>query len=155
MKNRSIKINRFLPYSRQNLDEGDIEEVCRVLKEDFITQGPRIERFEKKFAEYVGAEFAVACATGTAALHLSCQALKLGPGKNLITSPITFVASANCAQFVGADTCFADIDLKDYCISVEDLEKKLKNRKIDIIVVVHMSGHPADLEAIFTLKKKN
>ena len=154
MKNSSIKINRFLPYSRQNLDERDIEEVCRVLREDFITQGPRIERFEKKFAEYVGAKFAVACATGTAALHLSCQALKLGPGMNLITSPITFVASANCAQFVGADTCFADIDLKDHCISVEDLEKKLKNRKIDIIVVVHMSGHPANLEAIFELKKK-
>ena len=154
MKNCSIKTNRFLPYSRQNIDESDIEKVRRVLTEDFITQGPRIERFEKKFAKYVGAKFAVACATGTAALHLSCQALKLGPGMNLITSPITFVASANCAQFVGADTCIADIDLKDHCISVEDLEKKLKNRKIDIIVVVHMSGHPANLEAIFELKKK-
>ena len=77
MKKRSIKINRFLPYSRQNIDESDIEKVCRVLSEDFITQGPRIERFEKKFAKYVGAKFAVACATGTAALHLSCQALKL------------------------------------------------------------------------------
>jgi UDP-4-amino-4,6-dideoxy-N-acetyl-beta-L-altrosamine transaminase len=154
MKNPSIKVNRFLPYSRQNIDERDIEEVCRVLKEDFITQGPRIERFEKKFAEYVGTKFAVACATGTAALHLSCQALKLGPGKNLITSPITFIASANCAQFVGADTCFADIDLKDHCISAEALEKELKNKKIDIVVVVHMSGHPANLEAIFELKKK-
>ena len=77
MKNRSKKINRFLPYSRQNIDKSDIDEVSRVLREDFITQGPRIERFEKKFAKYVGAKFAVSCATGTAALHLSCQALKL------------------------------------------------------------------------------
>jgi len=154
MKNRSKKINRFLPYSRQNIDKSDIDEVSRVLREDFITQGPRIERFEKKFAKYVSAKFAVSCATGTAALHLSCQALKLGPGRNLITSPITFVASANCAQFVGADTCFADIDIKDHCISVVALEKELKNRKIDIVVVVHMSGHPADLEPIFELKKK-
>ena len=125
MKNPSIKINRFLPYSRQNIDERDIEEVCRVLKEDFITQGPRIERFEKKFAEYVGAKFAVACATGTAALHLSCQALKLGPGKNLITSPITFVATANCVIYQGGIPVFADIQQNTLLIDPADVENKI------------------------------
>ena len=96
----------------------------------------------------------MACATGTAALHLSCQALKLGQGNNLLTSPITFIASANCAQFVGADTHFADIDSKSYCISPTSLEKELKKKKIDIVVVVHMSGHSANLEEIYKLKKK-
>ena len=148
------KIKRFLPYSRQSIDQKDIKKMAEVLKENLITQGSRINSFEKKFAKYVGVKYALACSTGTAALHLSCQALKLKPGMNLITSPITFVASANCAQFVGADSCFADIDLNDHCISAEALEKELKNKKIDIVVIVHMSGHPANLEAIFELKKK-
>ena len=154
MKYNNTKINRFLPYSRQFIDSRDIKEVTKVLKSDFITQGPRISIFEKNFAKYVGAKYAVACATGTAALHLSCQALELGPGKKLLTTPITFVASANCAQFVGADTFFADIDLINCCISPKSLEKKLKKNKIDVVVVVHMSGHPANLEEIFKLKKK-
>ena len=148
------KLSRFLPYSRQSIDKKDIYEVTKTLKKDFITQGPKIYEFEKNFAKYVGAKYAVACATGTAALHIACQSLKLGKGGNLLTSPITFVASANCAQFLGADTHFADIDLDNYCISPSSLEKILKNKKIDIVVVVHMSGHPADLEGINNLKKK-
>ena len=154
MKKDNIKIKRFLPYSRQSIDGEDINEVCKTLKEDFITQGPKIEIFEKKFAKYVGAKFAVACATGTAALHISCQALKLGPGKNLATSPITFIASANCAQYVGADTCFVDIDKNTHCISPEALEKILIEKKIDVVVLVHMGGNSANLEKIFQLKKK-
>ena len=148
------KLSRFLPYSRQSIDKKDIYEVTKTLKKDFITQGPKIYEFEKNFAKYVKAKYAVACATGTAALHIACQSLKLGKGRNLLTSPITFVASANCAQFLGADTHFADIDLDNYCISPSSLEKILKNKKIDIVVVVHMSGHPADLEDINSLKKK-
>ena len=148
------KLSRFLPYSRQSIDKEDIYEVTKTLKKDFITQGPKIYEFEKNFAKYVKAKYAVACATGTAALHIACQSLKLGKGRNLLTSPITFVASANCAQFLGADTHFADIDLDNYCISPSSLEKILKNKKIDIVVVVHMSGHPADLEGINNLKKK-
>ena len=101
-------MQRFLPYSRQYIDKKDIKRVSETLKEDYITQGPKIASFEKKFAQYVGSKFAVACATGTAALHLSCQALGLKPGENLLTTPITFVASANCAQYVGANTFFAD-----------------------------------------------
>ena len=147
-------MQRFLPYSRQSIDAKDIQKVTSVLKKDFITQGPQIESFEREFAKYVGSKFAVACATGTAALHLSCQALNLGAGGSLLTTPITFVASANCAQFVGADTYFADIDLKNYCISPKYLEVELKKRKIDIVVVVHMSGHPADMQKIYNLKKK-
>ena len=136
MARRKIKINRFLPYSRQFIDEEDIRVVSNVLKENLITQGPKIASFEKSFAKYVGSKFAVACATGTAALHLSCQALKLGQGNNLLTSPITFIASANCAQFVGADTHFADIDSKSYCISLTSLEKELKKNKIHKITAV-------------------
>ena len=147
-------MQRFLPYSRQSIDAKDIQKVTSVLKKDFITQGPQIESFEREFAKYVGSKFAVACATGTAALHLSCQALNLRAGGSLLTTPITFVASANCAQFVGADTYFADIDLKNYCISPKYLEVELKKRKIDIVVVVHMSGHPADMQKIYNLKKK-
>ena len=148
------KNSRFLPYSRQSIDKKDIYEVTKTLKRDFITQGSKINEFERNFAKYVGVKYAVACATGTAALHIACQSLKLGEGGNLLTSPITFVASANCAQFVGADTHFADIDLGSYCISPSALEKILKTKKINVVVVVHMSGHPADLESINSLKKK-
>jgi UDP-4-amino-4,6-dideoxy-N-acetyl-beta-L-altrosamine transaminase len=152
MKNNKL-IKRFLPYSRQLIDKKDISEVNKVLKKDFITQGPKINEFEKSFANYVGVKFAVACATGTAALHIACQSLNLKRNGKLLTSPITFVASANCAQFVGADTVFSDIDLNNNCISPESLEKILKKKTIDIVVVVHMSGHSADMEKIYNLKK--
>ena len=148
------KISRFLPYSRQLIDKDDILAVNKILKKDFITQGPKIYEFEKNFANYVGAKFAVACSTGTAALHIACQSLNLKKNGNLLTSPITFVASANCAQFVGANTLFADIDLSNYCMSPVALEKILKKKNIDIVVVVHMSGHSAEMQKIKFLKKK-
>ena len=132
---KNKKISRFLPYSKQLIDKKDIKAVSHILRENFITQGPRIALFEKNFARYVGAKFALACATGTAALHLACQALKLGAGGNLLTSPITFVASANCAQFVGADTHFADIDPKNNCISPKSLEKVLKKKKLILLLL--------------------
>ncbi len=144
------KIKRFLPYGRQSIDQKDIKKVSEILKGNLITQGPSIYSFEKKFSNYVGSKFAVACASGTAALHLSCKVLKLGPGKNLLTSPITFIASANCAEYVGARTHFADVDINNFCISVEALKKFLLKKKIDILVIVHMSGHPADLSEIYT-----
>ncbi len=148
------KSKRFLPYGRQSIDQSDIKKVSRVLKNDFITQGPNVKNFEIKFAKYVGAKYAVACSNGTAALHLSCLALNLGPGKKLLTSTITFVASANCAQYVGAETLFADIDPSTFCISIESLKKILIKKKVDAVVVVHMSGHPANLQEIYKLKKK-
>mgnify|MGYP001252120761 FL=1 len=147
-------IKRYLPYSRQNIDDKDIGEIVKVLKSDFITQGPNIINFEKNFAKYVGAKYAVACATGTAALHLSCIALGINKKSKILTSAVTFVASANCAEFLGADVDFIDIDKKTYCISVSELEKKLKRQKIDLVIPVHLCGHSSDMAEIYKLKKK-
>ena len=152
---KNYKMNkRFLPYSRQNLDKSDINEVKKVLKSNFITQGPKILEFEKNFAKYVNSKYAVACATGTAALHMACQSLNISKDDNIITSPITFVASANCGEFVGAKTYFADIDHRNFCIDPVNLEKILKKKKIKLVVVVHMTGHSADMQKIYSLKKK-
>ena len=153
MKNNKMN-KRFLPYSRQNLDKSDINEVKKVLKSNFITQGPKILEFEKNFAKYVNSKYAVACATGTAALHMACQSLNISKDDNIITSPITFVASANCGEFVGAKTYFADIDHRNFCIDPVNLEKILKKKKIKLVVVVHMTGHSADMQKIYSLKKK-
>ncbi len=147
-------LKRFLPYSRQNIDANDIEKVIEVLKSDFITQGPNINDFEKNFAKYVGAKYAVACATGTAALHLSCLALGINKTSKVLTSAITFVASANSAEFLGANVDFVDIDKNTYCISVDELKKKLKKNKIDLVIPVHLCGHSSDMAEIYKLKKK-
>jgi len=147
-------LKRFLPYSRQNIDSSDIKNVIQVLKSDFITQGPNINRFEKEFAKYVGAKYAVSCATGTAALHLSCLALGINSNSRLATTSITFVASANCGEFLGANIYLADIDKDTYCMSPTSLEKLLKKNKIDVVIPVHMSGHSSDMEKILKLKKK-
>ena len=146
--------NKFLPYSRQKIDNNDIKKIVKVLKSDFITQGPNINDFEKNFAKYVGAKYAVACATGTAALHLSCIALGINKKSKILTSAITFVASANCAEFLGANVDFVDIDHNTYCISVEELEKKLRTTKIDLVIPVHLCGHSSDMASIYKLKKK-
>ena len=112
------KLNKFFPYSRQSIDKSDIKNVVKVLKSDFITQGPNILDFEKNFARYVNAKYAVSCATGTAALHLACMAIDLSKGDTLVTTPITFVASANCAQYLGAKTLFVDIDRENWQIDL-------------------------------------
>lgn len=145
---------RFLPYSRQYISKDDIKKVISVLKSDFITQGPEINKFEKNFADYVGAKYAVACATGTAALHLSCLALGITKKSKVITPAVTFVASANCAEFIGANVDLVDIDNETHCISLKDLEKKLKKKKIDLVITVHLAGHSSDMEKIYKLKKK-
>ena len=124
-----MKNKRFLPYSRQYITNKDIKKVVSVLKSDFITQGPEIVNFEKRFAQYVKARYAVACATGTAALHISCLALGITNKSKVLTPAVTFVASANCAEFIGAKVDFVDIDKKTHCISVENLEKKLKKKR--------------------------
>ena len=147
-------LKRFLPYSRQNINSNDIQSVVKVLKSDFITQGPNINKFEKEFAKYVGAKYAVACATGTAALHLSCLALGLNSKSSLATSSVTFVASANCAEFVGAKVHLTDIDKDTYCMCPTSLENLLKKNKIDVVVPVHLCGHSSDMKKIFKLKKK-
>ena len=149
-----MKNKRFLPYSRQYITNKDIKKVVSVLKSDFITQGPEIVNFEKRFAQYVKARYAVACATGTAALHISCLALGITNKSKVLTPAVTFVASANCAEFIGAKVDFVDIDKKTHCISVENLEKKLKKKKIDLVVTVHLAGQSSEMDKIYKLKKK-
>ncbi len=147
-------LKRFLPYSRQNIDNNDIKCVIKVLKSDFVTQGPNIIKFEKEFAKYTGAKYAVACATGTAALHLSCIALGIKNKSTVLTSAVTFVASANCAEFLGANVDFVDIDKDTYCLDINELKKKLKQKKIDLVIPVHLCGHSSDMMEIYKLKKK-
>ena len=126
-----MKIDRFLPYGSQTINNADIDAVMKVFEGDYITQGPKINEFEEAFASYVDANYAVACSNGTAALHLACQSLELSKGNKLVTSPITFLASANSAQFVNADTLFADIDSETFCLSPKKLETLLEKEKID------------------------
>jgi len=142
-----------IPYGRQSISEEDIAAVTAVLRSDLITQGPATEAFERVVAEYCGAKHAVAACNGTAALHLGCMALGLGPGGLLWTSPNTFVASANCARYVGADVDFVDIDPATYNMSVDALAAKLEvaereGRLPDVVVPVDFAGVSCDLEGI-------
>ncbi len=142
---------RFLPYGRHYITGDDIDAVVNVLQSDWLTQGPVVPEFEDALAGNQGALHAIACATGTAALHLSMLALGLKPGEAVITSPNTFVASANCARFVGAQVVFADIDPATGLIdpdSVERILRKDTNRNIRAIIPVHFAGQPADLPAL-------
>jgi UDP-4-amino-4,6-dideoxy-N-acetyl-beta-L-altrosamine transaminase len=142
-----------IPYGRQWISEEDIAAVVEVLRSDFLTQGPALERFESTVADYCGAKHAMAVSNGTAALHLACMALGLGPESLLWTSPITFVASANCARYVGADVDFVDIDPATYNMSVEALAAKLEqadraSRLPDVVVPVHFGGACCDMARI-------
>jgi UDP-4-amino-4,6-dideoxy-N-acetyl-beta-L-altrosamine transaminase len=149
----------MIPYGRQQIDQADIDAVVEVLQSSFITQGPAIPRFEKAIAEHVAAKHGVAVNSGTAALHLACKALGLGSGDVLWTTPITFVASANCALYCGASVDFVDIDPRTYNISVERLAEKLERAKEcgklpSILVAVHLTGQPCEMAAIANLARK-
>ena len=149
----------FIPYGKQSISKEDIDEVTKVLKSDFLTQGPLIQNFEKNFCEKVDAKFATAVNSGTSALHIACLALGLKEGDWLWTSPISFVASSNCALYCGANVDFIDIDSQSFNISTEQLENKLKQAELEgklpkIVVPVHLSGHPCDLEKIYKLSQK-
>ena len=140
-----------IPYGRQSIDDSDIEAVVRALKSDFLTQGPLVKEFEEKFAIYVGAEYAVACSNGTAALHLSALALNVKPGQKILTTPITFAASANCILYCGAAIEFVDIDSETYLIDLILLEKKLKNSPKGTyagVIPVDFTGLPVDTEKL-------
>lgn len=150
---------KYIPYGHQSIDEEDINAVVQVLKSDWLTQGPNIEFFEKALCAYTSAKFAVAVANATAALHLSCIALGLTSEDYLWTSPITFVASANCGLYCNAKVDFVDIELDTYNIDVDVLEEKLvfaeKNGKLPkIVVVVHFAGHSCKMEAIKKLSMR-
>ena len=148
----------MIPYGRQEITEADIDEVNKVLRSDFLTQGPTVPRFEQSVANYCGVSNAIAVNSATSALHIACLALDLSLGDWLWTSPNTFVASANCGRYCGADIDFVDIDPKTYNICVDSLSKKLEQaeksgRLPKIIVVVHFAGQPSDMKAIYDLSK--
>lgn len=143
----------YIPYGRQDINEDDINAVVEVLKSDFLTTGPKVAEFEQKFAEYVGAKYAVAVANGTAALHIACLAAGIKEGDEVITSPITFAASANCALYCGAKPVFADIDPVTYNIDCKSIEQLITD-KTKAIIPVHYTGQPCDMDEIHRIADK-
>ena len=149
----------MIPYGRQNISEADIQSVVDVLRSDFLTQGPAVPSFEKLIADYCGAEHAVAVNSATSALHIACLSLGLGSGDLLWTSPITFVASANCALYCGAMVDFVDIDPVTYNMSVDRLTEKLEQAKKSgrlpkIVIPVHLCGQSCDMMRIYELSNQ-
>ena len=149
-----------IPYGRQDVTSVDIDAVLEVLRSDFLTQGPAVPRFEQAVARYCGAERAIAVNSATSALHIACLALDVGPNDLVWTSPNTFVASANCARYCGADVDFVDIDPRSYNISVAYLADKLTrakaaNRLPKVLIPVHLCGQPCEMEAIHALSRQH
>ena len=149
----------MIPYGRQEITQEDIDAVVEVLKSDFLTQGPRVPEFENTVATHVGAKFGVAVNSATSALHLACAALGLGEGDWLWTSPVTFVASANCGLYCGAKVDFVDIDPRTYNLCPDALERKLEQAREDdrlpkVVVPVHLCGQPCDMERIKALSDR-
>lgn len=142
----------FLPYGRQWLDEDDIRDVVDVLKSDYLTTGPKIAEFEQAFARYVGVKYAVAIANGTAALHAACFAAGIKEGDEVITTPITFAASANSVLYCGGKPVFADINLLTYNIDPNEIRKKITSQT-KAIIPVHFTGQPCDMEEISNIAK--
>src|SRR3989338_3594914 len=132
-------MKRYIPYARQTIDSDDLMAVSEALRADYITQGPRIKNFEENIASYCGARYAVAVSSGTAALHIACLAAGIGSQDEVITSPLTFIASANCVLYCNAKPVFADIN-EDVCsIDYKEIVKKL-SRKTKAIIPVHYAG---------------
>jgi UDP-4-amino-4,6-dideoxy-N-acetyl-beta-L-altrosamine transaminase len=149
----------MIPYGRQDITQADIDAVVGVLQSDFLTQGPMVPRFEQRVARHVGAEHALAVNSATSALHIACLALGLGPGDLLWTSPITFVASANCGLYCGAQIDFVDIDASTYNLCPQALERKLEQAEREgrlpkVVVPVHLCGQPCDMAAIHALAQR-
>lgn len=143
----------YLPYGQQWIEDDDIEEVVKVLKSDYLTTGPKIEEFEEKFGKYVGVKYAVAISNGTAALHGASFAAGIKEGDEVITTPITFAASANCIIYQGGKPIFADIDSSTYNIDPKDIEKKISS-KTKAIVPVDFTGQPVNIDEINAIAKK-
>ena len=148
-----------IPYGKQDISQQDIDSVVDVLKSDFLTQGPQVPAFEKTLTEHTGAQYALAVNSATSALHIACLALGLGEGDWLWTTPITFVASANCGLYCGAKVDFVDIDPDTYNMCPKRLEEKLIKAKSEgrlpkVVVPVHLCGQPCDMAAIGKLAKE-
>ena len=149
----------MIPYGRQDISQADIDAVVAVLQSDFLTQGPQVPLFEQTVAQHVGAKHALAVNSATSALHIACLALGLGPGDWLWTTPVTFVASANCGLYCGAQVDFVDIDPRTYNLCPQALEAKLvcaekAGRLPKVLVAVHLCGQPCDMAAIHALGQK-
>lgn len=144
----------FLPYGRQTIEDDDIAAVAAALRGDYLTTGPTVEAFETAFREVVGAGHAVACSNGTAALHMTMLAAGIGPGDVCIVPSITFLATANCAAYVGADVVFADVDPDSGLMTAETLAEALgraKGRRVRAVLPVHLRGDVCDLPALAAL----
>lgn len=156
---RKLGAYDLIPYGRQDITQADIDAVADVLKSDFLTQGPSVPRFETAVADYCGADFAVAANSATSALHIACLALDLKEGDWLWTSPVTFVASANCGLYCGAKVDFVDIDPHTYNMCAKNLERKLHQAKEEgclpkVVIPVHLCGQPCDMAAIHELSQQ-
>ena len=143
-----------IPYGRQTIEDDDIEEVVKVLRSDFLTTGPRAEELEQSVKNYTGAKYAVAISNGTSALHAACYAAGIAPGDEVITTPLTFAASANCVKYCGGTPVFADVDLNTYNIDPEDIRRKITD-KTKAIIPVHLAGQPCDMDAIHQIAKEH
>lgn len=148
------KFKTFISYGRQTITDEDIAMVIETLRSPNLTQGPKINEFEEAIANYVGAKYAVAFCNGTAALHGACYAAGIGEGDEVITTPITFAASANCVRYVGGTVVFADIDPYTYNIDPAEIEKNI-TAKTKAIIPVDFTGQPADMDAIMEIAKKH
>jgi UDP-4-amino-4,6-dideoxy-N-acetyl-beta-L-altrosamine transaminase len=150
-------MSAFLPYGRQSIDDDDIAAVAEALRADYLTTGPQVEAFEQAFAAKVGAAHAVACANGTAALHMAAIALEIGPGDVCIVPSITFLATANCARFQGADVVFCDVDPATGLMTADTLCEALDRvgkRMVAAVLPVHLAGRMVDMPAIRTLAEE-
>ena len=148
-----------IPYGRQDITQDDIVAVVAVLQSDFLTQGPMVPKFEQAVSSYCGASHALAVNSATSALHIACLAIGVGPGDWLWTTPITFVASANCGLYCGAKVDFVDIDPHTYNLCPQALERKLEQAERDgklpkVVVPVHLCGQPCDMQAIHVLAQR-
>lgn len=144
----------MIPYGKQTIEQDDIQAVVDVIKSDFLTTGPKIAEFEQTVADYVGAKYAVAISNGTSALHAACFAAGIGPGDEVITTPLTFAASANCVLYCGGTPVFADVDPKTYNIDPEDIQRKITDRT-KAIIAVHLAGQPCDMDAIHSIAREH
>lgn len=158
-KGRLSRRDAMIPYARQDINEADIDAVVEVLKSDFLTQGPVVPAFEQAVASYCGAQHAVAVNSATSALHIACLALGVGEGDVVWTTPITFVATANCALYCGARVDFVDIDPRTYVMSVERLAEKLEQAETAgtlprVVIPVHLCGQPCDMIGIHALSRR-
>lgn len=142
----------ILPYGRQWIEDDDVEAVVAALRSAYLTCGPTVTRFEAALAEQIGAEHVVAVCNGTAALHAACVAAGLGPGDEVLVPALTFLASANCARYVGAEPVFVDVDPDSGLLDVEDAARRITS-KTRAIIPVHLTGRPADLDAVAALAR--